>query len=69
LPVAVYISCRETGTPRTTEDANITPEQLTKSHTILYLELGFEILIIDTMKHITKIATKVILSAQQGIRE
>jgi transcription initiation factor TFIIIB Brf1 subunit/transcription initiation factor TFIIB len=42
LPVAVYISCRETGTPRTTEDANITPEQLTKSHTILYLELDLK---------------------------
>jgi transcription initiation factor TFIIB len=69
LPAAVYISCRETGTPRITEDANITPEELTKSHTLLYLELGLEILIIDTMKRIAKIANKVNLSAEQGISE
>jgi hypothetical protein len=67
LPTAVYISRRETGTPRITEDAKITPEELTKSHTILYLELGFEILIIDTMKRIAKTANKVNLSAEQGI--
>ncbi|MFZ0894708.1 MAG: hypothetical protein WAZ77_09415 [Candidatus Nitrosopolaris sp.] len=67
LPTAVYISRRETGTPRITEDAKITPEEPTKSHTILYLELGFEILIIDTMKRIAKIANKVNLSAEQGI--
>ena len=67
LPTAVYISRRETGTPRITEDAKITPEELTKSHTILYLELGFEILIKDTMKRIAKIANKVNLSAEQGI--
>lgn len=69
LPAAVYISCRETGTPRITEDANITPEELTKSHRILNLGLGFEILIIDTMKRIAKIANKVNLSAEQGIWE
>jgi transcription initiation factor TFIIIB Brf1 subunit/transcription initiation factor TFIIB len=67
LPTAVYISRRETGTPRITDDTKITPEELTKSHTILYLELGFEILIIDTMKRIAKIANKVNLSAEQGI--
>jgi transcription initiation factor TFIIIB Brf1 subunit/transcription initiation factor TFIIB len=67
LPVAGYISCRETGTPKIREDANITPEELTKSHTMLYLELGFEILIIDTMKRIAKMANKVNLSAEQGI--
>jgi hypothetical protein len=39
LPVAEYFSCRETGTPRIREGGNITPEELTKSHTILYLEL------------------------------
>ena len=67
LPTAVYISRRETGTPRITDYAKITPEELTKSHTILYLELGFEILIIETMKRIAKIANKVNLSAEQGI--
>jgi len=69
LPATVYISCRETGTPRIREDANITPEELTKSHTILSLELGFEIPIIDTMKRIAKIANKANLSAEQGIWE
>jgi hypothetical protein len=35
LPTAVYISRRETGTPRITEDAKITPEAYKKSYNTL----------------------------------
>ena len=60
LTAALYLACRETGTPRTLSDisrsSNIKRKDLTKSYRTLTIELGIRAPVFDPMKCIVKVA-------------
>ena len=66
LAAAIYIACREMGTPRTLNDIatvnNMKRKELARNYRLLYFELDLRIPIIDPMKCIVKVANKAILS-------
>jgi transcription initiation factor TFIIB len=66
LAAAIYISCRELGTPRTLKDisegSNVKLKEVSRSYRLLYFELDLKIPLIDPMKCIAKVANKVKLS-------
>ena len=66
LTSAVYIACRELGTPRTLKDiaadSNIKLHEVAKSYRLLYFELDLKIPIVDPLKCIAKVANKANLS-------
>jgi len=62
LAAAIYIACREMGTPRTLNDIatvnNMKRKELARNYRLLYFELDLRIPIIDPMKCIVKVANK-----------
>ena len=66
LAAAVYIACRELGTPRTLKDiaadSNIKLCEVARSYRLLYFELDLKIPIVDPLKCIAKVANKANLS-------
>jgi transcription initiation factor TFIIB len=66
LTAAVYIACRELGTPRTLKDiaadSNIKLHEVAKSYRLLYFELDLKTPIVDPLKCIAKVANKANLS-------
>ena len=66
LAAAVYIACRELGTPRTLKDiaaySNVKLKEVARSYRLLYLELDLKIPIVDPMKYIARVANKANLS-------
>jgi transcription initiation factor TFIIB len=62
LAAAIYIACRELGTPRTLSDIaivnNIKRKELARNYRLLYRELDLRIPIVDPMKCIVKVANK-----------
>ncbi len=62
LAAAIYIACREMGTPRTLNDIatvnNMKRKELARNYRLLYFELDLRIPIIDPMKCIVKVQTK-----------
>jgi transcription initiation factor TFIIB len=62
LSAAVYIACRELGTPRTLNDIatvnNMKRKELARNYRLLYFELDLRTPIIDPMKCIVKVANK-----------
>jgi transcription initiation factor TFIIB len=66
LAAAVYIACRELGTPRTLKDvavdSNVKPNEVARSYRLLYFELDLKIPIVDPLKCIAKVANKANLS-------
>ena len=66
LAAAIYIACREMGTPRTLNNIatvnNMKRKELARNYRLLYFELDLRIPIIDPMKCIVKVANKAILS-------
>jgi transcription initiation factor TFIIB len=66
LAAAIYISCRELGTPRTLKDisegSNVKLKEVSRSYRLLYFELDLKMPLIDPMKCIAKVANKVKLS-------
>ena len=66
MTAAVYIACRETGTPKTLEDisivSNLKRKDITRCYRRLVFDLDIKIPIIDPMKCIVKVANKLGLS-------
>ena len=66
LTAAVYIACRELGTPRTLKDiaadSNIKLHEVARSYRLLYFELDLKTPIVDPLKCIAKVANKANLS-------
>lgn len=66
LAAAVYIACRELGTPRTLKDiaadSNVKLHEVAKSYRLLYFELDLKTPIVDPLKCIAKVANKANLS-------
>ena len=66
LTAAVYIACRELGTPRTLKDiasdSNVKLNELARSYRLLYFELDLKTPIVDPLKCIAKVANKANLS-------
>jgi transcription initiation factor TFIIB len=66
LAAAVYIACRELGTPRTLKDiaadSNVKLNEVSRSYRLLYFELDLKIPIVDPLKCIAKVANKANLS-------
>src|ERR687898_3320260 len=66
LTAAVYIACRELGTPRTLKDiaadSNVKLHEVAKSYRLLYFELDLKIPMVDPLKCIAKVANKASLS-------
>jgi transcription initiation factor TFIIB len=66
LAAAVYISCRETGTPRTIKDIAITSntkeKDVAKSYRLVVFEFGIKIPVVDPMKCVAKVANKLSLT-------
>jgi transcription initiation factor TFIIB len=66
LAAAVYIACRELGTPRTLKDvaldSNIKLNEVARSYRLLYFELDLKIPIVDPLKCIAKVANRANLS-------
>jgi transcription initiation factor TFIIB len=66
LAAAVYIACRESGTPRTLKDisegSNVKLKEVARSYRMLYFELDLKMPIIDPIRCITKVANKSKLS-------
>ena len=66
LAAAVYIACRELGTPRTLKDiaadSNVKLNEVARSYRLLYFELDLKIPIVDPLKCIAKVANKANLS-------
>ena len=66
LAAAVYVACRELGTPRTLKDiaaySNVKLKEVARSYRLLYLELDLKIPIINPMKCIARVANKANLS-------
>ena len=64
LAAAIYIACREMGTPRTLNDIatvnNMKRKELARNYRLLYFELDLRIPIINPMKCIVKVANKAI---------
>jgi len=62
LAAAIYIACREMGTPRTLNNIatvnNMKRKELARNYRLLYFELDLRIPIIDPMKCIVKVANK-----------
>jgi transcription initiation factor TFIIB len=62
LTAAIYIACRELGTPRTLKDisvdSNVKLKEVARSYRLLYFELDLKIPLIDPMKCIVKVANK-----------
>jgi transcription initiation factor TFIIB len=62
LAAAIYIACREMGTPRTLNDIatvnNMKRKELARNYRLLYFELDLRVPIIDPMKCIVKVANK-----------
>jgi transcription initiation factor TFIIB len=62
LAAAVYISCRETETPRTINDiahaSNTKRKDVARCYRLLVLELGIKIPVVDPMKCVAKVANK-----------
>jgi transcription initiation factor TFIIB len=66
LTAAVYIACRELGTPRTLKDmaadSNVKLHEVARSYRLLYFELDLKTPIVDPLKCIAKVANKANLS-------
>jgi transcription initiation factor TFIIB len=66
LAAAVYITCRETGTPRTINDiahaSNTKRKDVTRCYRLMVLELGIKIPVVDPMKCLAKVANKLSIS-------
>lgn len=66
LAAAIYIACRESGTPRTLKDisegSNVKLKEIARSYRILYFELDLKMPIIDPIRCIAKVANKSKLS-------
>jgi transcription initiation factor TFIIB len=66
LSAAIYIACRELGTPRTLKDiaadSNVKLKEVARSYRLLYFELDLKTPLIDPMKCIVKVANKSKLS-------
>jgi transcription initiation factor TFIIB len=66
LAAAIYIACRELGTPRTLKDiaadSAIKLKEVARSYRILYFELDLKMPLVDPMKCIVKVANKAKLS-------
>jgi transcription initiation factor TFIIB len=66
LTAAVYIACRELGTPRTLKDiaadSNVKLNEVARSYRLLYFELDLKTPIVDPLKCIAKVANKANLS-------
>ena len=66
LAAAIYIACRELGTPRTLKDiaadSNVKLKGVARSYRLLYFELDLKTPLIDPMKCIVKVANKSKLS-------
>jgi transcription initiation factor TFIIB len=66
LAAAIYIACRELGTPRTLKDiaadSAIKLKEVARSYRILYFELDLKIPLVDPVKCIVKVANKAKLS-------
>ena len=66
LAAAIYIACRELGTPRTLKDiaadSAIKLKEIARSYRILYFELDLKMPLVDPMKCIVKVANKAKLS-------
>jgi transcription initiation factor TFIIB len=66
LAAAVYIACRETGTPRTINDiahaSNTKRKDVTRCYRLMVLELGIKIPVVDPMKCLAKVANKLSIS-------
>ena len=66
LTAAVYIACRELGTPRTltdiAADSNVKFNEVARSYRLLYFELDLKTPIVDPLKCIAKVANKANLS-------
>ena len=66
MTAAVYIACRETGTPKSLEDisivSNLKRKDITRCYRRLVFDLDIKIPIIDPMKCIVKVANKLSLS-------
>jgi transcription initiation factor TFIIB len=62
LSAAIYIACREMGTPRTLNDIatvnNMKRKELARNYRLLYFELDLRTPVIDPMKCIVKVANK-----------
>jgi transcription initiation factor TFIIB len=66
MTAAVYIACRETGTPKSLEDislvSNLKRKDITRCYRRLVFDLDIKIPIVDPMKCIVKVAKKLGLS-------
>jgi transcription initiation factor TFIIB len=66
LAAAIYIACRESGTPRTLKDisegSNVKLKEIARSYRMLYFELDLKMPIIDPIRCIAKVANKSKLS-------
>ena len=66
LTAAIYIACREVGTPRTLKDiavdSNVKLKEVARSYRLLYFELDLKIPLVDPIKCIVKVANKAKLS-------
>jgi transcription initiation factor TFIIB len=66
LAAAIYVACRESGTPRTlkdiSEESNVKLKEIARSYRMLYFELDLKIPIIDPIRCIAKVANKSKLS-------
>jgi transcription initiation factor TFIIB len=66
LSAAIYIACREFGTPRTLKEisqgSNVKLKEVARSYRLLYFELDLKMPLLDPMKFIVKVANKVKLS-------
>jgi transcription initiation factor TFIIB len=66
LSAAIYIACREFGTPRTLKEisqgSNVKLKEVARSYRLLYFELDLKMPLLDPMKCIVKVANKVKLS-------
>jgi transcription initiation factor TFIIB len=66
LAAAVYISCRETGTPRTIKDIAITSntkeKDVARCYRLVVFEFGIKIPVVDPMKCVAKVANKLSLT-------
>jgi transcription initiation factor TFIIB len=62
LAAAMYISCRELGTPRTLKDiaavSNVKLKEVARSYRLLCFELDLKIPMVDPMKCIARVANK-----------
>jgi transcription initiation factor TFIIB len=66
LAAAIYIACRESGTPKTLKDisevSNVKFKEVARSYRILYFELDLKMPVIDPIRCIAKVANKSKLS-------